>query len=116
MFMIMFVLHDVDRFEEVLQGWEEAGVFGVTILPSTGLGRIRQNALREDLPLIPSISDLLDHTEQLNRTIFSIVDDEQTIERVVENTQRIIGPLDQPNTGILAVIPLARVYGLAKHH
>ena len=37
MFFILFVLHDTDALNDVLTAWEECGVSGVTILPSTGL-------------------------------------------------------------------------------
>ena len=37
MFMILFVLHDPEKLDDILTAWEEAGVSGVTILPSTGL-------------------------------------------------------------------------------
>ncbi len=110
--IVLFVLNDPTTLEALLTAWEEAGVKGITVLPSTGLGRLRQSALLEDLPLIPSLNDMEIHLEKLNRTLFTICDDERTIDRLVEATQQVVGNLDEPNTGILAVIPLARVYGL----
>ena len=115
MFMIFFVLHDILVLDDVLRAWEDAGVNGITLLPSTGLGRLRQNAgLRDDLPLIPRLEDIVQHTELHNRTLITIVNDEAMVERVVAATQNITGDLELPNTGILAVIPLAKVYGLKR--
>ncbi len=117
MYLILFVLHQVENFDRVLDAWEEVGIGGVTILPSTGLGRLRQKAaLRDDLPLIPSLDDLLqsNREEMLNRTMFTIVENEEVVEKVVQVTEAIIGQLDQPDTGILTALPLARVYGLQK--
>ena len=113
MFMILFVLHDPNRLNEVLTAWNEAGVSGVTILGSTGLKRLQETAnLQEDIPLIPSIEDLLEQKENLNRTLFTIVQNNDMADKVLNATQSLIGDLNLPNTGILAVIPLARVYGL----
>ena len=112
--MVLFVLNDPEALDDLLTAWEEAGVKGITVLPSTGLGRLRQYALFEDLPLIPSLDDMEIHLEKLSRTLFTICDDEHTIDRLVEATQKVVGNLNEPNTGILAVIPLARVYGLNK--
>jgi nitrogen regulatory protein PII len=113
MFMILFVLDASDRCDEILTAWEEAGVSGVTILVSTGLGRVKQKAaLREDFPLMPSLEEFFTHEENQNRTLMTIVPDQVTVDRVVEVTQRLIGDLDLPNTGILAVLPVAQVYGL----
>jgi nitrogen regulatory protein PII len=112
-YMILFVLHDADWMDEILTAWEEAGVSGITILPSSGLARLRQKgALRENLPLIPSLEDLIEHTENTNRTLLTIVDGDELVDRVVSATQQVLGDLNNPNTGILAVIPVARVYGL----
>lgn len=111
--MIWFVLHDTSYLVDVLAAWKDAGVQGITILPSTGLRRLEENnILRDDMPLIPSIEDLVSDEETLNRTLFTIVDDELIIDRVVEATQRVVGDLSLPNTGILCSIPLSRVYGL----
>ena len=40
MYMILFVLNNPDRLEELLIAWEENGVEGATVLFSTGLGRM----------------------------------------------------------------------------
>jgi nitrogen regulatory protein P-II 1 len=113
MFMVLFVLHDSDLMEDIVSAWEEAGVSGITILPSTGLARLRHNdALRDDLPLFPSLEDISQHVGRLNRTLFTIVDNEEQADRVIESTQRLTGDLDLPNTGILVVLPVARAYGL----
>ena len=111
--MIWFVLHDASLLAEVLEAWKETGVLGITILPSTGLRRLEANdSLREDIPLIPSIEDLVTNEEILNRTLFTIVDNDTLVDKVVEATQRVVGDLNEPNTGILCVIPLGKVYGL----
>jgi nitrogen regulatory protein P-II 1 len=113
MFMIIFILHDPEHLDSILSAWDEVGVKGITILPSTGLARLRNHSiLREDLPLIPSLEDMFNHVENLNRTLITIVQDERILENVITATQAIIGDLNEPNTGILSVIPLYRVYGL----
>mgnify|MGYP000856260563 CR=1 FL=1 len=113
MFMVFFVLHDPSQLNDILNAWEECGVSGVTILPSTGMARIRQHlGFRDDLPLIPSADDLLERWEDSNRTLFTLVPDQKKVDEVVAATQRVVGDLDLPNTGILAVLPVAQVYGL----
>lgn len=111
--MIWFVLHEPSLLSDVLTAWKDAGVLGITILPSTGLRRLENmDILREDIPLIPSIEDLAGEEETSNRTLFTIVDDDSLVEKIVEVTQSIVGDLNLPDTGILCVIPLGKVYGL----
>lgn len=113
MYMILFVLHDQDLLRDILEAWEKAGVNGITVLMSTGLKRLKStDVLREDMPLIPSLEDLIQQEERLNRTLFTIVKDDEMVDRVIEATQSITGDLNLPNTGILTVLPVVRAYGL----
>jgi nitrogen regulatory protein P-II 1 len=113
MSMILFVLHDPAKLDELLSAWEQAGVSGATVLYSTGLGRIRQNpSLSEDFPLMPSLEDFLPKVAGLSRTVFTLVDDETIVERVISATERVVGDLSQPDRGLLAVLPVTRLRGL----
>lgn len=113
--LILFVLHDSEKLRELLDAWKEAGVSGATVLFSTGFGRIQQSAaLRDDLPLMPSLEDFLPRFERFSRTVFTMIDDEEIVEKVIAATQNVVGDLYQPDRGLLMVLPVAQVYGLRK--
>ncbi len=115
MYLVLYVLDDLKLFDQVVDAWEKTGVTGITVLPSTGLGRLRNHAvIREDLPLFPSISDFFEHIENSNRTLFTIVKTEKEADKLIDATLEIVGDLDQPSTGILAVFPASKVLGLSK--
>ncbi len=115
MFFILLVLHDNSQLEEVLDAWEEAGAPGVTILPSSGMVRLRNNhPLDEDIPLMPSLNDFFNPSEEHNSTLFTIVKGEEMVDKIVSATEKVTGDLDLPNTGILVVLPVVRAYGLKR--
>lgn len=115
MFLVLFVLDNAEKLDQVLDVWEETGVTGITILHSSGLGRARRvSGMRDDLPLMPSLKNLFDQEEYFSRTLFTVVNDEQVVDRLVAATQAITGSLDDPETGLLVVMPVARAYGLSK--
>ncbi len=117
MFFVLFVLHDISKMKDLLNAWETAGVKGATVLFSTGLGRIRQNfGLMEDFPLFPTVSEILDRLENmdLSRTLFSVVESDEIVQNVLKHTEKVVGDLSKPNTGILIVLPVAQVYGLKR--
>lgn len=115
MFMVLLVLHNTDKLRDILDAWDNAGVPGVTIMHSTGIGKLRQHpSLWDDLPLLPRLEDFYKHEELLSRTLFSVVSDEPMVDKIVRATQSILGDLSQPETGLLVVLPLSRVYGLEK--
>lgn len=115
MYLILFVLHDPDYLDELLAAWEAEGVRGVTVLFSTGLGRIRQkSAMRDDIPLMPSLEDFYEAPEDLSRTLFTTVQDHALVDALVTATRRVVGNLEDPNTGLLLVMPVLEAYGLQK--
>jgi hypothetical protein len=115
MFLVLFVLHNCELVEELLDSWELTGVGGVTILHSYGLGRVRQMGLRDDVPLFPSLEQILDNGEEYSRTLFTVVDDQAKVDRVVKATQAVVGDLSLPDTGLLVVLPISQAYGLDKN-
>ena len=114
MFLILFVLHDAEKCDRLLEAWEKAGIQGATILHSTGMGRLRGSNWMDDLPLFPSLESLTEHEEYFSRTIFTVVDSENQVDHLVEATEAVVGALNQPETGFLVVMPVYRAYGLNK--
>ena len=116
MYVVLFVLNNPDLLNEVLDAWEGVGVSGVTVLPSTGLGRIRQKeGLRDDVPLMPGLEDFYHHEADISHTVFTIVDSEKLAKEVVAATERVAGDLEQPGNGILVVLPTVSVHGLIRY-
>lgn len=114
-YLVVLVVDDTENVHPVLDAWEAIGVTGVTILESTRLGRIRRAGLRDDLPLLPSLSDLLQEEEIHHRTLLSLVDSETLVDQMIAGVETITGALDDAHTGFLFVVPVARVHGLGKH-
>jgi nitrogen regulatory protein PII len=114
-YLVVLVVNDPAKCTDILDAWEEAGVPGVTILESTGLGRLRRTGLREDLPLMPSLRDLLESEEIHHRTLMSVVDEKSLVDTMIASAQKIIGDLEQPHTGFLFVVPVLEVHGMGRH-
>jgi len=114
-YLVVLIVNDPDDCPDILSAWEEAGVLGVTILESTGLGRIRRAGLRDDVSIMPSLRDLFSRSEIHNRTLLTVVEDREIVDRLVAIAQEIIGDLDEPHTGFLFVVPVIEAYGLGMH-
>ena len=112
-YMVLAIINELERCPDVLDAWEALEVPGITILNSTGLGTVKATNIRDDLPLMPSLSELFRSKETHHRTIFTVVDSEELVERLIVETQRVIGDLDQPHNGALFVLPVHRAVGLS---
>jgi len=113
-FLIMYVLDSVAQMGEVLDAWEKTGVTGITIFDTTGIGRLRQAGFRDDLPLMPSLGDLLNQPDVNHKTLMTILEDEAAVDRVIEATRAIVGDFSEHHSGVLCVLPVLRVYGIQK--
>lgn len=113
-FLVVIIIDNPDDCLRVLEAWREAGASGATIIESTGMGRLMGAGLRDDLPLIPNLSSFLGLREEPSLTLFSVVKDQATVDAMVVAAQGIIGDLDQPNTGILFVLPVLQAHGLER--
>ncbi len=113
-YAVFAVIPNMERCRAVLEAWEKLGVFSVTILESIGMQKIREAyGQYDDLPLIPSFRHLVKSEEYHHRTMFVILDDDFDLDRLIAATDAAVGgSLDDPNTGILFVVPVTRVRGL----
>jgi nitrogen regulatory protein PII len=111
-YMVVLIVNDTQDLSIILDEWEKAGTTGITILESTGIGRIRQAGLRDDIPLMPSLDDLFDHDETHHRTIFSVVPDQADVDKLVAISREVLGDFDAPHSGFLFVLPVLQAYGL----
>jgi nitrogen regulatory protein PII len=113
-YLVVLIIDNPDDYHPILNAWEELGISGVTILESTGLGRLRKISLNKDLPLMPCLDDFLGIREEPHRTLLSVVEHKDQIDKMVVSARQIIGNLDDPHTGFLFVVPVIEAYGLGR--
>ena len=63
---------------------------------------------------MPSLRAILDSDEVHQRTLFTVVPDEFDLETLIARTEEQIGSFDEPDSGILFVVPVTRVLGLRR--
>lgn len=109
--MVILVLDDVDRLDEVMAAWRTAGSRGITILESSGMARLKLLA-RDDLPLFPSLANLMANREVHHRTLFTVLGDDLSVEKIFDATEAVLGPLDTHHSGIIFALPVVSARGL----
>ena len=111
--LVNLILHDPSRTDEVVHAWLEAGVLGITLLDSSGLARqVSERDLRDDLPLFPSLRAMLSIPERNSRLVFSVVPDDFDLDGLIAATERVLGPLTAPDSGIFYAVPVTRTVGV----
>ena len=106
--VLIAVVNDPEKVDEILSGYLELGITGATIINSEGMGRV----LSHDIPIFAGLQTLISRSRPQNRTIFSVIGDDK-VQPAIALLQEVCGELAAPATGIAFTLPLDRVVGLA---
>jgi hypothetical protein len=109
--LLVVVLNHEEHLRTLLERLPEIDVRGATVIGSTGMGQL----LATDVPIFSTLSKLLSGANNRveNFTVFSVIRTEETLEKAIALVHEIAGDLTKPNSGILFVVPVTRIEGLA---
>lgn len=107
--LLIAVINQEGKLDEILSGFLELGITGATVIQSEGMARV----LSQDVPIFAGLQSLLSRSRPQNQTIFSIIREDSKVDGAIAVLQRACGNLDDPATGIAVTLPVNRVVGLA---
>ncbi|NMB20742.1 MAG: hypothetical protein GX979_07740 [Firmicutes bacterium] len=112
MYALFLVLNETDYLDEILARFVDVGVQGATILDSQGMASALQSTRARDLPLFGSLKTLMEGARPYNKTIFTVIDNEQLVERTVDAVRDVLGDVQHPSVGFMFSVPIGKVYPL----
>jgi nitrogen regulatory protein P-II 1 len=107
--LLIVVINEEEKLDEILSGMIELGITGATIINSEGMGRV----LSHDIPIFAGLEAIASRSRPQNQTIFSVIREEEKVDGALRLIREICGDLEDPATGIAFTIPVNRVVGLA---
>jgi hypothetical protein len=111
-YLLIMVLDDSTRLNEVMEAWRTAGIRGITIFESTGMNRVLPRHTAQ--PMFAGFGQVFGGGRVGHHTLFAIIDSMALAEGAVRATEAVIGKLDDPHTGIVFVTPVLKVWGLVE--
>ena len=108
--LLLLVLNQVEKLEDLLKELMDQGITGATIINSTGMIKELADYL-ENQPIFgsPWISIAFDRKE--SKTIFMALNTEQ-VEKARSVIHQVIGDLSKPDTAVLFTLPLISIEGV----
>jgi nitrogen regulatory protein PII len=106
--LLIAVINEPDRIDDVLAGFLDLGITGATVIASEGMGRV----LSTDLPIFAGLQAFASGSRPQNTTIFSVIADDR-VAPALTLLREVVGDLADPATGIAFVLPVNQVVGLA---
>lgn len=109
--LLFFVLNDVSKLDPLMVELADQGIKGATVFTSTGMAHSLYN--HGESKLMNSLRALLGPDQTENKTILTVVNEEQ--EKIFfDVTEKIVGDLNKPNTGVIFTVPVDNVRGLSR--
>lgn len=110
--VLFIVLNEVDYLDEILDSFVEMGVKGATILDSQGMGSAITDSGRGKDPFFGGIRMFIENARPYNKTIFTVIEDEEILNKTIKSVKEILGDINQPGVGMIFTIPVGNTYGM----
>ncbi len=105
MVLLVTIIKDYRKIEEILLGFVEYEVTGATVLEGRGMGQIIG-----DVPIFAGLRGFFPGSAEDSHVLFAAMSDEKA--RLCTGLiDRVAGPLDQPGTGIVFTLPITQLLG-----
>ncbi len=108
--LFVVILNKTEKLEPLLAEFVRIGLCGSTVLSSTGMARLL-DSYDQELPVIGSIRTWLYPERERNKTIFTVLEDDQ-VQKAVDAVEKVVGDITQKDTGILFTVPIDFSKGL----
>ena len=109
MYLLICVVNNTASVNEIVGGFVRIGVTGATVIDSHGTVEIAA----AQVPVFAGFRHLVQSNRQPNRTVFSVIKDDKTLDQAMAVVEEVTGNLEESASGIMFAIPVTRVKGLA---
>lgn len=99
--LLVIILNNPERLNDVVSGLLEAGVPGGTLIESQGMGQI----VSADIPIFAGFRQLMAGSKPFNHTLLSVIPDQTVAKEALSIVNDILGEGDS-HQGILFTLPV----------
>jgi nitrogen regulatory protein PII len=112
---LFIVLNNESYLDQILSILAESGVKGATIIDSQGMASAMSQNERY-MPFFGALKIALEDTKPYNKTIFSVIHDDQIMKLVTDKIMGIFESHKKRGTGFMFTVPVGQIYPLGQSH
>ena len=111
MYVLFIVLNQVEYLTEILTAMKDMRIRGATIIESMGSKKMLNKDM-QNVSFLNNIVRALEGSNRTNKTIFSVIERKEQVERAMNKIEKILGgDMKKPNKGIMFVLPVTHIRG-----
>jgi len=106
--LLVAIISKPGQVPDILDEFLEIGVHA-TVIDSTGMVRLLA-------PHVPFFSRFAEFGRDVahNKTIFTVIPTDELVNKAVDSIERIVGNLDEPDTGLVFTLPVDFCKGISE--
>ncbi len=108
-YLLIIHLDKTGSMQDILEIFTKNGLTGCTIFDTTGVGHT--TFLTNDAPAIASMARLFGPDRQYNKTVFSVIETEELLDKTMQDIEDRVGDFCKPDVGLMYAMPLHTVRG-----
>ncbi|ABR50844.1 conserved hypothetical protein [Alkaliphilus metalliredigens QYMF] len=109
MHLLIAIINNPDYVIDILDEFYKVDVRGATVMDSKGMAHI----IADHIPFFARFAEF-GKDPSFNKTIFVVIDSDESRKKAIDAIERIVGDLNKPDTGIVMTIPIDFCKGLVK--
>lgn len=109
MYALFFILNKVEKLDSLMSRFFDLGV-GITVVDSEGMGKILIDN-NVSIPILSSVRRLVEGHRPYNKTLFSVIRDDEKLEKAKEILVDELNYIEENGVGFLFVIPVIECHG-----
>ncbi|MBW2605186.1 MAG: hypothetical protein JRE28_12885 [Deltaproteobacteria bacterium] len=104
--LLIAVVNNEELLDQLITGWLDMGVTGATVAETTDLVQL----ISHNIPIFAGFRSLTSGGMIHNKTLFTAIEDPETLEKAVAFLKRICSQTGKPHQGVYFIVPL-RAFG-----
>lgn len=112
--ILFLVLNKTEYLDSILTEFVNVGIKGATIIDSQGMASALIEHHHNEIPFLGSLRNFINSSRPYNKTIFTVVDDDELVDKAVEAVNKVIGDISKPGFGVMFTVPVGKIYHLPK--
>lgn len=104
--LLVIIIEQEKHLRPILDQFYERDISGATVIDSKGMGHL----IADHIPIFAQFAEL-NRSNELCKTIFTVVEDEEKMETAIRIVEETVGDLTEPDTGMFFTVPISHARG-----
>jgi len=105
--LMITIINNPDYIMDIMDEFYKIDIKGSTVMDSVGMAHM----MAYHVPFFARFAEMGDDPGR-NKTIFTVVQTDECLEKAIHAIEKVVGDLDHPDTGVVMTLPIDYCKGM----